>query len=47
MVQATPAKSPALERSHAKITQQFNSYPDMAAEETNLDMLSRNVAKMP
>ena len=48
MVQASGSeKSPALVRSHAKITQHFNAYPDMAAEETNLDMLSRNVAKMP
>ena len=48
MVEATrPYKSQALQRSHDKITQQFASSADMAAEEPHLDALSRNIAKMP
>ena len=47
MVQAGPAKSAALERSHAKITQQFANSNNMGASEPDLDQLSRTIAKMP
>ena len=48
MVEANrPYKSQALQRSHDKITTQFASSANMAAEEAHLDALSRNLAKMP
>ena len=47
MVEARPAKSAALERSHAKITQQFANSDNMSASQPELDSLSRTIAKMP
>ena len=48
MVQANaPQKSNAVARSHQKIEQQFTNSANMAAEEANLDALSRVISKMP